>query len=343
MRLDSLLPAVYAPLRSLADVEALERVPLEERIGSWDFAASLLVGCRRDPEKPALHYVENGDSAAPALTWSYGELERHATQIANLLRSRGIRAGDAVAVVTPTLPALYASVLGAFLAGRPFPVNWMLLADPLRELLVHADVKAVIALGPTPGYAIWDNIEAACRARPDIAVFSIAGPGGRALPESDVLVAAESHPRDRLAFERAPAQAGDVAAYVHSGGTTGAPKIVKLTHGGLVYRQWATNVGLAFRADEVLLADTPMFHIGGFCVRGLVPVANGTTIVIPTPLGARDKTYLTHYWRFVERFRITQLSGVPTTLSVLAKQPPQGEDISSLRPCFSTGSTAIAP
>ena len=43
------------------------------------------------------------------------------------------------------------------------------------------------------------------------------------------------------------------------------------------------------------------------------------------------------------RFGITQVSGVPTTLSVLIKNPPTGEDLSSLRPYFLTSSTAIAP
>ena len=38
---------------------------------------------------------------------------------------------------------------------------------------------------------------------------------------------------------------------------------------------------------------------------------------------------------------MTVLAGVPTTLSVLAKNPPQGENISSLRPYMPTGSTGM--
>jgi fatty-acyl-CoA synthase len=59
--------------------------------------------------------------------------------------------------------------------------------------------------------------------------------------------------------------------------------------------------------------------------------------------GARDKRYMANYWRYIERFGVTQISGVPTTLSVLIKNPPTHERISSLRPYFATGSTAIAP
>ena len=130
---------------------------------------------------------------------------------------------------------------------------------------------------------------------------------------------------------------------MHSGGTTGHPKIVKVTHGGMVFRQWAANNGLAFTRRDVVLSDTPLFHIGGLLVRGLVNTANGNTAIVPSVHGARDKTYIANYWRYIERFGITQVSGVPTTLSVLAKNPPTGENISSLRPYFATGSTAMAP
>ena len=54
-------------------------------------------------------------------------------------------------------------------------------------------------------------------------------------------------------------------------------------------------------------------------------------IVIPTPLGARDKRFIENYWRFVEKFRITLFSGVPTTLAQLAKSGPRGEQLGTLR------------
>jgi fatty-acyl-CoA synthase len=64
-------------------------------------------------------------------------------------------------------------------------------------------------------------------------------------------------------------------------------------------------------------------------------------IVIPSPSGARDKRFIENYWKFVEKFRITILSGVPTTLAQLSKNPPKGQDLSSLRPYGVTGSTAF--
>ena len=75
----------YPPLRTPADVLALEQVPLEQRITRWDFALNLLDGCRHRPQRAALHVTNNGDLDVPLITWTFAELEQHAIRIANLL------------------------------------------------------------------------------------------------------------------------------------------------------------------------------------------------------------------------------------------------------------------
>ena len=144
----------------------------------------------------------------------------------------------------------------------------------------------------------------------------------------------------RSTFTR-KAKRSDIAAYVHSGGTTGSPKLVKLTHQGFSYKFWANTLVMAHTADDVIFSDYPMFHIAGFFGRGIMAIADGMEIVIPSPSGARDKRFIENYWKFVEKFRISLLSGVPTTLAQLSKMPPSGQDLSSLRPYGVTGSTAF--
>jgi fatty-acyl-CoA synthase len=333
----------YPPLRTIEDIEAVERIPLEQRITRWDFALNLLDGCRADPQRAALQVTNNGNLDGELITWSFAELERRSMQVANLLRAAGVGADDAVAIVSPTVPGLFATLIGGLLAARPFPINWMLDAKALADLIERSGAKAVIALGPTPGFSIWDNVTGALAAMASPPpLFTLHDPF--AAPHgNDLLSAAAAHAGDRLEFDRPTAQRTTIACYVHSGGTTGHPKIVQIKHGGLVFRQWAANFCLAFTPDDVVLSDTPLFHIGGLLVRGLVSTADGHTTVVPSMHGARDKSYIASYWRYVERFGITQISGVPTTLSVLAKNPPTGENISTLRPYFATGSTAMAP
>ncbi len=330
-------------LRTKADVAEIERVPLDQRITRWDFALSLLSGCRINPQRAALQVTNNGQIDGPLITWSFEHLEHRALQIANLLRASGLGRDDVVAIVSPTVPAMFPLLIGGLLAARPFPINWMLNAQALRDLIETSGAKAVVTLGPTAGFSIWENVTSAlAEMQTPPRIFTLHDPF--APPHADDLIeAAAAHPHTGLAFPRETAQRDTVACYVHSGGTTGHPKIVRLLHGGLVYRQWAANLCLAFTPDDVVLSDTPLFHIGGLLVRGLVSVADGHTTVIPSMHGARDKAYMASFWRYVERFGVTQISGVPTSLSILAKNPPTTEDISSLRPYFATGSTAMAP
>jgi fatty-acyl-CoA synthase len=332
----------YSPLRDLTDIKAIEEVAIEQRILRWDFALNLLDGCRLRPDKVAIHATDQGNIDGPVLSWTFSELEQKSFQIANLLRASGILANDPIAIISPTVPGLFATFIGCLLAARPFPINWMYDHVAIRDLIIQSGVKAVVALGPTPGFQIWQSVTAALADIVDAPrLFTLRDPFDAA-HENDLLNQASQFSGQQLSFERQTAQRRDIACYVHSGGTTGHPKIVKILHGGMVYRQWAANQGLAFTPDDVVLSDTPLFHIGGLLVRGLVSTADGQTCVIPSIFGARDKRYIENYWRYVARFGVTQISGVPTTLSVLSKQPPTKENISSLRPYFATGSTAIA-
>jgi fatty-acyl-CoA synthase len=351
----------YSPLRTLRDVEELERVPLDERIFSWSLNDWIARGLARDPDKVAIHYICDGDPASTPVSISYRELATRTRQSANLFHSLGVGANDVVLYLLPTLPQLYVTMLGALACGIACGINWMLKGKQLAELIRSTRAKVLVVLGPTPGYEIWENI-AAVRGDipPSVRILTVPGPGGAMMPESDLDTLAAREAGERLVFTRDVAP-DDIAAYVHSGGTTGSPKLVQLTHRGFAYKCWANAVVMAHTPDDVMFADYPMFHIAGIFVRGYFAIAHGMTMVIPSPLGARDKRFIDNYWRFVERFGITIFSGVPTTLAQLSKafsgrvdagfpqkmrpnskaSGPRGETLGTLRQYACTGSTAF--
>jgi fatty-acyl-CoA synthase len=334
------MDTVYAPLRTLRDVEELERVPLDARIVSWSLNDWLARGCARDPDKIAIRYIADADPDSTPVAVSYRALQAQANQVANLFHRFGIGADDAVLFLLPTTPELYVVMLASVAAGIACSINWMLKGDQLAELIRSTKAKVIVALGPTPGFEIFENLAAIRDQIPNsVRILTVPGPGGASQPDSDLLTLAAREP-DQLAFTRGIAP-DDVAAYIHSGGTTGSPKLVKLTHRGFAYKCWVNAVVMAHTADDVIFADYPMFHIAGIFGRGYFALAHGMSIVIPTPLGARDKRFIENYWRFVERFGITIFSGVPTTLAQLAKNRPAGENLSTLRPYACTGSTAF--
>src|SRR5882757_6942431 len=130
------------PLRSLADIEEIERVPLEERLRIDDFSHRVALAIEaRDPGETAIHYVPDGDINRVAERVSFGELKRNIGRTASLLRTHGIGKGDVVAVLMPAVPAIYWSILGAMSAAVVFPVNWMLEPKYILRLLKEADAK----------------------------------------------------------------------------------------------------------------------------------------------------------------------------------------------------------
>jgi fatty-acyl-CoA synthase len=333
------------PLRDLSDIECIEGIPLDNRLSIDDFYQRIALAlAARNRDDTAIHFIPDGDIDGVVYETSFGALQDNIGRVASLLRSRLIKRPDVVAIVLPTMPAAYWTIIGTMAQAVPFPLNWMLEPQYLLRLLTQANAKAIIALGPTPGFNIWESIMSIKDRLPEgLPVWSVTVPGTEVLREFDLDLPLLGHSEAGLdSIGAAPARGGaDIAAYVHSGGTTGVPKIVKLSHRNISYRHWTLQLAMQITLGEVVLQDTPMFHVGGLAGRCLPMIACGASLVIPSLMGARDKRYLANHWKFIARFRVTRLSGVPTTFSVLAKSPPQGEDLSSLKRNFVTGSTAL--
>jgi fatty-acyl-CoA synthase len=329
------------PLRCLADIEAIERIPLDERLGVVDISQRIALGlAAHDPGDTAIFYIPDGNVDTRAAEIPFATLRRNIDRTASFLRANGIGRGDVVAVLLPGVPSVYWSILGAVAAGIAFPLNWMLEPRHVLHLLKEAKAKAVIALGPTPGFKIWESLMTiAGDLAPGTQIWSVAGPEGEVLPATDLDVLIAGRTGEPGAAD--PRTGDDIAIYMHSGGTTGLPKIVRMSHRNASYRHWTLQHAYKATVGEVIIHDSPMFHSGGLMGRCIPPLASGASILIPSVMGARDKRFIANYWRFVEKYRVTRLAGVPTTLAVLAKSPPQGEDLSSLKPYFITGSTAM--
>ena len=149
----------FQPLRNIQDIEELERVPLEQRLLSWDVNDWIRHGCDLAPQKVAIRYVEDGNPESSAVTVTYRELKQRATAAANLFHSLGVGPDDAVLYLLPTTPHLYTVMLGSLAAGVSCCINWMLEPEHWAALIKSSRAKVVVALGPTPGYEIWEKLQ----------------------------------------------------------------------------------------------------------------------------------------------------------------------------------------
>jgi fatty-acyl-CoA synthase len=328
-------------IRSIADIEALEHVPLNQRFKSWDVNDWLNSGLSRFPDKRALTYFPHGDCFSKPSHVDYAELRRRVLRTANLLASLGVGRNDSVAVLLPLVPEANVVLLAALATGIVFPINWMLSAEAVGQLIGRARPKVVITLGPTPEFRIWETVRDVLDTMPSTPkLFSVSGPGTPLCPDYDLESAADTFPSDRLSRPHTSGRE-DIVAYIHSGGTTGIPKIVKLTSGGIVHKCWTVTMCMDYRTTDVIISDMPTFHVAGFIGCVLLPTLLGNSLIIPSIHGARDRAYIANFWKFVERHRPSFVHAVPATLSMLAHNPASDEDISSLRDYSTTGSTGL--
>ena len=336
--LDCRVEGSWPALATDADVRALEAVPYAERIAASSTYEALQLGAAHDPQAPALLFLPNADPEEAPLQVTHREFMARVTQTANGLAALGVGPHDVVSLLLPLLPQAFFTLFGAEAAGIANPVNPLLEAGQIAEILRAARTKVLVALGPLPGTDIWAKVERIRDSLPDLqAIVVVNGPADPARRIHTFESVIDGQPADRLASGRRIAPS-DTAAFFHTGGTTGMPKLVRHTHGNQVYQAWAIGLMLPTPPGKALLFGLPLFHVGGALTQGLAPLSAGQTLVILSPSGWRNPNAVRNVWRLVERYRPVVFGGVPTVLAAALNVPADGADVSSIRYCSGGGS-----
>lgn len=336
--LDRYLVDAYPDLSDARAVEALERVPYDARIAVQNTYEALRVGASLAPDEPAIHFLLRGEPDEAPLTLTYRQYLGRVTQTANLLHDMGVGPRDVVSFMLPLLPQSFMVLFGAEAAGIVNPVNPMLEVAQIAEILKAAGAKVLVTLGPAPGSEIWEKSRQVRKLVPTLErVLQVLGPGDEAdgVYAFDALV--ERYPADRLVSGRR-IEGGELAAYFHTGGTTGLPKLVRHTHKNQVSQAWGVNLMFRSEPQSAILCGLPLFHVGGALTQGLAPLSSGQRLVILTPTGYRNPAVIRNYWRLVERYRAAVVGAVPTVLAALLNAPHEGVDLGSVRHASGGGS-----
>lgn len=330
LAIDRRIGAAWPDLSTPAAVAAVESVPLHERLAAHNTYDALRLGAGIDRDAPAILFLPNADPDEPAITISYADLMARITQSANVLHRLGVGPTDVVSMLLPLLPQSFYALFGAQATGIVNPVNPLLEPNQLIEILRAANTKVLITLGPTDGSDIWPKVQAIRRQLPGLAaIVAVHAPreNDPLVYDFDALLAAA--PTDQLISGRRIAP-DDVAAYFHTGGTTGTPKLVRHTHLNQVYQAWVIGVMLHSQPGTRLLFGLPLFHVGGALTQGLASLAGGAAIVVLSPSGWRNGAALRNVWRLIDRYRPQTFGGVPTVLAAALAIPRDGCDLSSL-------------
>jgi fatty-acyl-CoA synthase len=127
-----------------------------------------------------------------------------------------------------------------------------------------------------------------------------------------------------------------------TGGTTGHPKVARLTNRAMVAASVSSRMAMDFRRGDRAMVALPLFHVGGLFCTVAPGLLAGSTLFLPGPAGARDPALVSNFWRIIEKYRISIAGAVPTTLGAIADVPVGGCDISTLRVAV-TGASICPP
>ena len=335
------------PIGSAADVRRLEQTPLESALAQRSTYELFCESARAFGDKTALTFLRSADPQEAPVRWSYSELLRGIHQTANLLLRLGVQPTDTIAILLPGCLDYHLALWGGEVAGIVQPLNPLLNEEKLVSLMNAGKATVLFAWGSDDDAQLWSKAMRIRSLVPTLrAVLRVAPPdevNAPVLPEG-VLNFAERRQLemdDHLVSGRTIGP-DEMADYFHTGGTTGAPKLARHSHGAQVFTAWVCVQLQGTLPGDVVINGYPLFHVAGVLPGALTSFAAGSEVIIPTTALFRNREVLRNYWRLVERYGCTVVSAVPTVLEALANTPVGSADISTLRYCR-TGAAPLSP
>jgi fatty-acyl-CoA synthase len=321
------------PIVSRESIRAIEAQPYSAFMPFTDVFDALQAGADRHPEQAALVYLRSADPLEAADRWSYRELVDGVARAAALFHDLADGEEPRVAMLLPAIPAAYFTLWGGEAAGVVCPINYLLDAGHIAQLVRAAGANILVALGPNPELDIWSRVPEVVAACPGLKQVLAVGAAAGFQDLDTALAQQPVHWR----WRRAP-DARRLAALFHTGGTTGAPKLAQHTHGNQLHSAWGAARMYAMAPQDRILNGFPLFHVAGAFVYGLSALLSGATVVLPTLLGLRNAAFVQRYWQFVESERVTLLAAVPTVIATLLHVEPGGSSLQSVRALLTGGS-----
>jgi fatty-acyl-CoA synthase len=318
------------PIATLADVIRFENEkPFEQRYDARSVYDVFVKNAARHPDHTALTMVMTGEDDDKPRLVSYRQLLEGITRAANLFTSIGGSA-PGVAYILPSLVETHFTLWGAETAGYAVPINFLLQAQNIAELIQASGASILVALGPHPQLDIWQKALAVRALIPDLKIVRVSV-ADALLPEGVIEFASALAVQDGKALVSGNTRRDDdVAAYFHTGGTTGSPKLVVHTHRNQIVAAFGASVLYDLGETDKLTNSLPLFHVGGAISVGLSCFLAGANVIVMSPSGMRNPLMVRNFWRIVARTGATVIGGVPTALAALLNVPVDA-DISSAR------------
>ena len=253
---------------------------------------------------------------------SYRELNLRANRLANALKANGVQRGDRVALYLPNIPNFAVCYLAALKAGA--------IAVSINSIFKSEEVRYIVNdSGSSVLFTVGDLLPNVLRTE---------------CPSLTHVVACEGEPEGNTRLDEwlekgaSDARAMDLdrdnpAVLLYTSGTTGFPKGATLTHGNVVFDNYACVHHLGFRQTDRVTLFLPLFH-----VFGQNAIMNATFTGCAT-LVLHRRFVPDQVLESIQRYRSTMFFAVPTIFINFLNTDLSRYDLSSIRYDFSAAAT----
>ncbi|MGD0487255.1 MAG: acetate--CoA ligase [Syntrophorhabdales bacterium] len=302
-------------------------------------------------DKVAIIFQGEPDEDVKKLT--YKDLLLQVSRFANVLKKKGVKKGDRVAIYLPMISELAIAMLACARIGAIHTIVFGgFSAEALRDRILDAGANILVTAN---GY--WRSgkhvsskasADTACdlcekqghqiqsvvvvKRLPDLAVPMKAGRDtfwGDEMAASDV---SDTCPAEQMDAE-------DPLFILYTSGSTGKPKGVMHTIGGYMVFVYATmKYVFDYKPKDIFFCTADIGWVTGHSYIVYGPLCNGATSIIFESVPTYPQP--DRFWQIIEKFKVSIFYTAPTAIRAIARegdQWPAKRDLSSLRLLGSVG------
>jgi acetyl-CoA synthetase len=287
-----------------------------------------------------------GEPVGERKVLTYGELHRQVCKFANVLKARGIKKGDTIALYMPMVPELAIAMLACARIGAVHSIIFGGFSAPAISDRVN-DAQSKMVITADGGYRrgsvlrLKDTVDEALKTCPSVhscivvsrAKAQIHMKSGRDFWWHDLMgeVGAEC-PAEELDSEH--------PLYIlYTSGSTGKPKGILHTTGGyMVGTYLTTKYVFDIKEEDTYWCTADIGWVTGHSYVVYGPLNNGATVLMYE--GAPNAPANDRFWQIIERYRVSIFYTAPTAIRSFMKwgdDLPAKYDLSSLRLLGSVG------
>lgn len=267
--------------------------------------------CRRSarlwPDKTAVVYEKT--------RLTYNQLDERVNQLANALRSQGVVETDRLAVLSENTHKYLEIYFAASKIGVSVtPLNFRLSDEEIRHIVQDSGSTVFLV-----GDAYEDRAELLKSSTADITLWISMDKEVENFLFYENMIAAASKEEPGLD----PGE-DEMAILMYTGGTTGLPKGVMMSHRGLMTAVAGAAIMCGFRRDDTTCFVLPLFHVS-FWPAFSVLFVQGTVVI-------NRKPDLNGMLKLIQDEKCTHINAVPTLYGwMLQGADVDAYDLSSLR------------